>query len=159
MEIEAGSRPGDLGWGETEKLKRLLGRRLNLSPRSINRYLLVMDAPAEVQAAFDAGTITLVQAGRVGRLDRREQQDIARRIKEGEKARNVVAHALSGKQGSADNPARSFGRLVGALKRETSLLRGHEGELRPRRLRNCLPVLREAASLLEDLIAQAARAS
>jgi hypothetical protein len=114
-----------------------------------------MDTPAEVQAAIDAGTITLIQAGRVGRLDRREQQEVARRIKEGEKAKDVVAHALSGNQGSSDDPGRSLTRLLGAIKRETVRVQGRENELRPRRLKNSVPILRQAVSLLEDLIAQA----
>jgi len=130
MEIESGSRSGHLDWSKKEQLKELVGNRLNLSPRSVSRYLLVLEAPPEVQSAFDAGMLTLIQAGRVALLDRREQQDVSRRLKEGAKARDVVAQALSGDQGSSDDPGRSLVRLVSALQREITRLQGREDDRR-----------------------------
>src|SRR5262245_20047175 len=57
LEIEAGRRPGELSGGKKEALKEELGKRLNLSLRSVNRYLLILDSPPEVQAAFDRGDL------------------------------------------------------------------------------------------------------
>jgi ParB/RepB/Spo0J family partition protein len=158
MELESNSRTGGLDWKSKEALKEQLGRRLNLSLRSVNRYLLVLGTPPEVQAAFDRGAITLIQAGKVALLDRQQQEDVARRLHNGERAKEVMARTLANGQDGSGDVQRSFVRLVGALQREEPLLRGGQGQIRPGRLKNSLPVLKKATTLLKRLVAQAEEA-
>src|SRR5262249_14963298 len=74
LEIEVGERPGGIDGSRKERLKEELARRLHLSLRSVNRYLLILDTPTEVQFAFDHGDIPLVLAGRVALLRPSEQK-------------------------------------------------------------------------------------
>ena len=120
MEIETDSRAGALSWEGKEALKKQLGERLNLSARSVSRYLLVLAAPPAIQNAFDAGELTLVQAGKVALLEKQKQREIAQRIKAGESARSVVASFLP-------QPSKSKHQKVGDAVR--SLIRGLERAL------------------------------
>lgn len=156
MEIEraAGGRYRDTS---KEVLKAKLGKQLNLSVRSVNRYLLILAAPHEVQIAFDRGEINLIQAGRVALLKTKEQQELARRLRDGEKAVDVIAEALGSERGRTDSPGWSLRRLVGAIKRESPLL--SEVKFAPHRVRHWLPVLRSGAKLLKGLIEQGGRSA
>jgi ParB family chromosome partitioning protein len=157
LEIEAGRRPGGLTGRKKEALKDELGKRLTLSLRSVNRYLLVLDSPPEVQAAFDRGEITLIQAGRVALLRKAEQQEVATRLRAGERAAPVVAEALARARGEADDAGggRAFRRFVGALQRETPLLQGQT--VSPARLKKHLPLFRTVGDLLAEMIERAVR--
>jgi ParB/RepB/Spo0J family partition protein len=141
-----------------EEVKRRVAARLDLSLRSVDRYLLVLKAPREIQAAFDRSEINLTQAGKVAVLTltqagKVEAQKIAKRIRQGEKAAKVLAEALARGGCSADAAGMAFGRLVMALKRELPQLDGHE--ISARRLGKSLPTLRSARQLLDRFIAQA----
>ena len=74
-----------------EELKASIATQFHLSLRSVNRYLLVLTAPPAVQQAFDRNEITLVNAGKVALLAKKDQQEIARRIAAGEKTKTIIA--------------------------------------------------------------------
>jgi hypothetical protein len=156
LPIEAGREAGRFALRQKEALKAEVARRLGLSPRNVNRYLLLLDAPAPVQQAFDRGDLSLTDAGKVALLDRPARADIVRRLQQGEKAGQVVAASLARPDGG-DDVGRSFRRLGGALARETSRLRGRLAEIPQSRLRHRLPALKAARRLLADLIRRAGR--
>jgi ParB/RepB/Spo0J family partition protein len=108
-------------WDRDDHVKTEIGKRLGISTRTINRYLLVLAAPAEIQQAFDVGEITLVNAGRIALLPQKQQRQAAERIASGESAKAVVAEYLHGGP-HHDNLNRSYLRLIGALDREVPLL-------------------------------------
>jgi ParB/RepB/Spo0J family partition protein len=150
VELELGGRRSS-----QEAIKKQVGQLLGLSPRSVNRYLLVLATPVQVQRAFDRGELTLVNAGKVALLPKSAQAEIAQRIERGEKAATVIAEHLGKKYGGEGDVARAFGRLVRALRREGRLLGGQVVD--DTRLRRCLPLLRAGGTLLAELVARAER--
>jgi ParB family chromosome partitioning protein len=159
LEIEAGSRPGGLSGRKKEALKEALGKRLGLSLRSVNRYLLVLDSPPEVQAAFDRGEITLIQAGRVALLRKAQQEEVAAGIRAGEKAALVVARYLAARDADTGNVNRYLERMLAVIRCETPRLRGRLDELGAGLLSRSVPILQEAHALLAEVIAWARRAA
>ena len=89
------------GWGldvwKKEEAQSKIAKLFNLSPRNVHLNMLVLDAPLDIQHLFDGGRISLVDAGRVGLLEKRDQQELVDRIANGEKPATVVA-ALSDSQ-------------------------------------------------------------
>lgn len=70
MELEEERSTASFGFTKTEELKNRIARRMGLSVRSVNRYLLLLDAPTAIQSAFDRGEIPLVTAGKVALLSK-----------------------------------------------------------------------------------------
>jgi ParB-like chromosome segregation protein Spo0J len=56
------------------RLRDVIGDRLGISGRTLERYLRVLDAPVEVQDAFRAGRISLVNASKVAGLPHEVQR-------------------------------------------------------------------------------------
>jgi ParB/RepB/Spo0J family partition protein len=152
IELEEGRPSCRLGPNQKEALKRQIGERMGLSGRSVNRYLLVLEAPTSVQRAFDRGEITLIQAGKVALLPARDREQLNRRIRSGEPAAKAVAEALAAGGSAQGGAARSFVRLTSALLREAPLLRGRAGEVQQGRLNRQLGNLRGGMKLLQELI-------
>ena len=129
MEIRQNVRPGRLGWQNKEKLKAEIGHLLNISGRSVSRYLLVLQTPAAVQRAFDRGEVSLVSAGKIALLTPDDQATIVRRITAGEQASRVVAEFITKRfrdRGTVDRP---FRRLAKLLKRDLTPIAGRAGEI------------------------------
>jgi ParB family chromosome partitioning protein len=154
MEIESGSRTGSLGWKKREELKASIAKQLNLSPRSVSRYLLITAAPAAVQRAFDGNQITLIAAGRVALLPKSVQQEIARRISAGEPARKVVAEYLTrpGHHGKVPDAVERFMR---ALQPGLADLYGRLEEVRPAHVSEHLITLKKAETVIRAFILKA----
>src|SRR5262249_46466810 len=76
------------------ELKERIAERMGLSVRSVNRYLPALKAPPAVQQAFDAGHVSLVEAGKAALLPEWVQREVAGRIESGEPARDVVREAV-----------------------------------------------------------------
>lgn len=152
MKIEAGNRSGSLGWKKVEELKRKLAAQLHLSLRSVNRYLLILQAPPAIQRAFDQGEISLINAGKTALLGKKEQQDAARRIEAGERAKAVVAEFLTAPKAGSDETDAAFQHLLHALKRDVPRLQGNVGNIPPKRLVRCRDVVEGAVSLLNEIL-------
>lgn len=150
MELEEGWEVARFGFTKREELKARLAARMGLSARSVSRYLLLLDAPPVVQAAFDRGQLTLTAAGRAALLTKAARADLTRRIEGGEKPSAAVAAVTRG--GAADDPGRSLARLVSCLRRELPRLRGRSTVVRPGRLTHSRPTLREALAVLTELV-------
>ena len=157
MEIEAGGRTGGLGWKGKEELKATMGRRLHVSPRSVSRYLLVLDAPPAVQRAFDQNQITLINAGKVALLGKSEQLEISKRIQAGEKAAKVITEYLSKPESRHKKVADAVAGFVRNLERGRQDLDGRVDEVRPGHVRSVTEELRKAHALIGKLIGKAAK--
>jgi ParB-like chromosome segregation protein Spo0J len=89
---------GRLSSREMEKLKKVIGERLGVGLRTVNRNLAILDGPLEVQTAYDRGEISQVEAAKIGtlcsrcygKLTRRQQKELGSRIAAGESAATVV---------------------------------------------------------------------
>jgi len=68
IEAEARRRIDDMDWEDRDRAKAAVATRLGMSLRNLNRYLLVLKAPAAAQAAFERGHLSLTEAGRVALL-------------------------------------------------------------------------------------------
>lgn len=157
LEVEAAKQGRSFGNRQKEALKTKIATLLHLSGRSVNRYLAALQTPAPVQAAFDRGDLTLVNAGKVALLSDEAQAEIARRIEAGEKAAKVVAEHLAGRQTWGDRPGRALLRLLAAVQRETPRLQGKEKELDADKLQRHLPALVQAEGMLARIIKVARR--
>lgn len=72
----------------------MIGKRLGLSGRTLDRLLNVLHAPQAVQDAFESGNLPLVMAEKVARLPKGTQREVADEITTGKDAQSVVAAAL-----------------------------------------------------------------
>jgi ParB/RepB/Spo0J family partition protein len=151
MEIEEGRSSSNFGPTKKEQLKARIAEAMGLSVRSVNRYLLILDAPPAIQTAFDSGTLSLTVAGQVALQKPSMQAEIARRIEQGEKPNAVVSACMS-RDAKADDAAHAFRRLVGAVAREMPLLRGQLDHISPGRLVNSKSTLRAAIALFQEAI-------
>lgn len=155
LELETGRRAENFGWREKERLKKSVGEQLGMTVRSVNRYLLALDAPEEVQEGFDEGAVTLVDAGKVALLTEDAQQEIARRIADGESAKSVVNDFLRPDRNGTEQVGRSARRLFGSLKREVPELKTNVDEIRVGLLQKNAPLLRSASELLKEMVSRA----
>lgn len=158
MEIEEGAQAGRFGGSQKETLKARIAKLMNLSARSVNRYLLILQTPPAVQQAFDSGRLTLIAAGRVALLDAPLQAEIASRIESGEVPARIVSDCFTRNGGGVgDETRRAVGRLLSALRRDLPYLSGRISEVRPNQLSSSVNVLRDAKGVFAKLIQQAER--
>jgi len=75
-------------------LRDVIAAKLGGSGRNAERYLHVLDAPIEVQQAFDRGDVSLVQASRVSGLGPDVQERIATMIRDGEDPKKAITAYL-----------------------------------------------------------------
>ena len=65
-----------------KKTRDKIGKLLGYSGRHVERYLLALKAPPEVQHACDKGFLKLAEAGQVAQLKKKDQQRIAAKIRQ-----------------------------------------------------------------------------
>ena len=97
FEIDKKAKPGKLARYQELKARDLLCAKLGMNRRNVDRYLRILKTPIEVQHEFEAERISLVLAGQVAGLDAATQEKIAKRIREGEKAKDVLTSFLGKK--------------------------------------------------------------
>lgn len=156
MELEEGRSVDRFGFSKKEELKARIAARMGLSPRSVSRYLLVLEAPAAVQRVFDSGAVALIVAGKVALLPKKVQAEVARRIEAGEKPAAVIGEHTKGGD-REDDVGKAFVRLVSSLGREVPRLRGRRDRITPGRLKNSEATLREAIAVLTEYVSAAGR--
>ena len=71
------------------RVRDVVGSRLGMSGRTLERYLRVLDAPREVQDAFRASEVSLVNASKVAGLSKDVQEQLAADLRAG-----ALRHAL-----------------------------------------------------------------
>ena len=150
MELEEGRAAARFDFMKRDELKRLVASRMGLSARSASRYLLLLDAPAAVQQAFDDWRLTLAAANRVALLPKAAQAEVARRIELGWNPASAVASLAGGND--ADSLGQAFTRLVSCLRREIPAVRGRAAEVRPERRAKSEQSVREAIEVLGEFL-------
>lgn len=90
----------EMGWNrwtdevkKREDLRDVIGRRLGLSGRKLDRLIRILDAPVEVQRAYETGVLTQADAEWVGQSSKEVQEKIAREIDSGVSSREAVKAA------------------------------------------------------------------
>jgi hypothetical protein len=140
---------------EVEKARAHVGRIVGLSGKTLQRLWAVLSTPKEVQDAFRAKKLRIVDAARVATLEPKTQKEIARRIREGEEPKGVVGAYLPTSDGRHKNPDDAFASLVKSLGKNLNDLRGREELVSRFELRNEKKTLKDGRKLLETLLERA----
>lgn len=74
-----------------ETARDRVGKAIGMSGRNLARYWRLLQAPLAVQRAFQAGTLTLIEAERAGSLSPYAQSKIAERLSAGDAPRTVLS--------------------------------------------------------------------
>lgn len=116
MELAENVKPGGLGDGKREELKAKIADQLGISSRTVSRYLLILQAPKQVQEAFDRNDLSLVAAGRVALLSPREQRQVAQHLRKGKLASAAIREVIK-RPPKSGSVLQSFRLLVNCLER------------------------------------------
>ncbi len=105
------------------RVRDVVGSRLGMSGRTLERYLRILDAPREVQDAFRAGQVSLVNASKVAGLPKDVKQQLADDLRAGADPKKAVPARLTVRKADLTNTAlggflRSLERNVDALEEE-----------------------------------------
>jgi ParB-like chromosome segregation protein Spo0J len=134
------------------RLRDVVGERLGISGRTLERYLRVLDTPSEAQDAFRGGRISLVNASKVAVLPQEVQQQLAADLRDGANPKQAVAASLAGREPDAFEAA--FGPFLRSLNRYVPAVQPHAAqvtELAPGEV----AVLQDAPALIGQLLRQA----
>jgi ParB-like chromosome segregation protein Spo0J len=143
---------------EEEEARDEIGKVIGMSGRNLQRYWNVLRSPREIQEAFRAGQLTLVQAARVAGLSTAEQSEIADAIRAGATPRQAVATLPAPRTTKQESVNNVFNRLTRELERDLQALDGQIARLDPSRLSPSVPLLKKGRMLLRKLIEQAQQA-
>lgn len=105
------------------RLRDVVGKRLNMSGRTLERYIRVLDAPREVQDAFRSGGISLVNASKVAGLPREAQEQLVADLRAGSSPKQAVAARLGGRAPSPLDAA--LGPFIRSLERNVETVEKH----------------------------------
>lgn len=95
IEIKHGVRKDGLDLLSLGQLKQEIAEQLQMSKRNVNRHLNVLATPTSVQNAYDRGELTLVTTEKIAMLPKHNQEELAKRLKKGEKAKTLVTEYLT----------------------------------------------------------------
>jgi hypothetical protein len=110
------------------RLRDVIGDRLGMSGRTLERYLRVLDAPREVQEAFSAGRVSLVNASKVAGLPQKVQSQLAEDLRGGADPKVAVAARLAGRElGPLDAV---LGPFIRSLQRNTEGLQPYAAQVK-----------------------------
>jgi ParB/RepB/Spo0J family partition protein len=151
VEIETFARDNTLHCLNKDKLREIIGERLGLSGRSVSRYLLVLDAPAAVQQAFDRGEISLTNAGKMAMLDDDGKTFLRQSIAFGVPIKEAVAELLGRSRRTTAKPV-AFRKVFLALEREMPAIRRELGTLTTIKLGTSKPIIEAFVKLLADVL-------
>ena len=134
------------------RLRDVIGERLGMSGRTLERYVRVLETPSEVQDAFRAGRISLVNATKVAKLPKEAQEQLAADLRSGMNPKQAVAARLAGR--TPDAFVAVFGPFLRGLARYVPAVQPHAG-----RVTKLAPlertVLEEAQALIGQILRQA----
>ena len=152
LEIKDGKSQGSLLRRPNEETRDRVGKVIGMSGRNLSRYLLVLAAPREIQRAFEANQLSLVTAGKVALLSSKVQQQIAKRIGEGESAKHVVAAYLPQPVARHVKPRDALNAFVKGLCRGVNDLAERVDEIPAQAVVAKAKDLREARKLIRALL-------
>jgi ParB-like chromosome segregation protein Spo0J len=137
------------------RLRDVVGERLGISGRTLERYLRVLDTPSVVQDAFRAGRISLVNASKVAGLPQEAQQQLAEDLRAGANPKQAVAASLAGR--TPDPFEAVFGPFLRGLARYVPAVQPQAGRI-TKLAPGELTVLENAQALIGQLLRQAKEA-
>ena len=109
-----------------KKTRDKIGKLLGYSGRHVDRYLLALKAPPEVQHACDKGYLKLAEVGQVAQLDKKGQQAIAAEIREKglAEAKAIFKRHFPDKAETQPSAEDTWRGLYGAMRKATPELLG-----------------------------------
>ncbi len=102
------------------RLRDIIGDRLGMAGRTLDRYLRVLETPREVQDAFRSGRVSLVDASKVAGLPNDVQEQVAADLRSGADPKKAVAARLTVRK--ADMPDSALGSFLRSLERNVDAL-------------------------------------
>lgn len=133
-----------------------LADTLKVAPRTVQRYVAVLDAVAEIQRAFEDRQIRLVVAASLGRQSEEVQQAIAEAIRGGQHPMEAIRQHVGPERSVSDGVA--ITRFVARIYQANKALDGRDlgkvsATLRPREMET----LQQAHQRMKELVAMHAR--
>ena len=125
-----------------------------MSGRNLNRYFNVLEAPPEVQAAFQVGRLRLVDASRVVTLPPDRQKELAAGLADGERPKDLLARFFPPRPVGHVQAHITLGRLKRTLDTAVAHLDGRVEKLRVRPDKSYAATMRRALSLINELLAK-----
>ena len=135
-----------------EKLRDQIGAIIGVSGRTLQRYRNILAGPIEVQDAFESGQIKLVDAARVTSLPPKEQNLLAKRLRDGEDPKVVFAAFFPPEHRGHVKLSNAIACLVRTLETAQSDLFPRLAEVTPGSVRKSKKQLRGGIKLLEGLL-------
>lgn len=132
-----------------------VGAIVGYSGRHIDRLLAILQAPAVVQQAYEAGQLTLAEAAKAGSLHAGHQAEILAKIESGMTVREALAPFLR-RLKHYKSPAATYNKLLTALERATDELAPAVEfvPIRPSEVEAHITTLRRAMELLDRLLSR-----
>jgi hypothetical protein len=155
FEIEKGRPTAGLSDWDKAAARERIAKTLNRSGKSLQRYWHVLNTPLEVQNAFRADELPLVDAVWVGMQDSLTKEEIAHRIQQGEAAKVVVRQYMKRHDGRRRGVESAVASLATSLARAQAELDGRIDEVKPGQVHRHVETLQEALRVIKLLVAKA----
>lgn len=136
---------------EAEAIDRI-GRAIEMSGRNLRRYFAVLSTPTEVQATFERGAFTLVEAARVAVLSVADQAMFASRLRAKEGPKAVFAAFFPPRASGHVMPADAVASFARALEVAHTDLADRVEDVRPGPVRANEAALRRGKTLIRRLL-------
>lgn len=134
------------------ELREQIGRIVGMSGRNLQRYLNILSAMIEVQRAFEKGDIRLVDAAKVAGLNKKQQEQFAARLRDGEDAKAVYNSFFPPKDGRHVKPADAVASFARSLEKGHDDLADRVKQASPGLIRKYEKPLRKGRKLIKELL-------
>ena len=138
-----------LGNGE---LRDQIGKIVDMSGRNLGRYFHVLSAPIEVQDAFAAKKLTLIQAARVGGLNPGQQKQIASSLSKGEDPKRVFETFFPSRTHKHVKPVDALASFVRSLETAHADLADRVDSIGPNAVRKFESKLKQGRRLIRRVL-------
>ncbi|CAN5311337.1 hypothetical protein BH11PLA2_BH11PLA2_27040 [soil metagenome] len=81
IELEYGKPVRELFYGQKDASKGIVAKRMGIKVRTVNRHLLAIESPLEVQLAVERGHISFGDAGQVALRSKEKQSVLSKRLR------------------------------------------------------------------------------
>jgi ParB-like chromosome segregation protein Spo0J len=141
-------RNGDL---RARDVQKRVGELLGIGDRQVRRFLRILDAPAEVQDAYEAGELHIDLAGKVASLGPETQSTIAGEIANGDDPKEVINWYINESSVRQKGPNWRYRKFVDSARNAVDALSGRVGEIQRNAayIESDIEVLGQTADLIE----------
>jgi ParB-like chromosome segregation protein Spo0J len=133
------------------RLRDVVGTRLGMSGRTLDRYIRVLDTPREVQDAFKAGKISLENAGKVAGLSAESEDQLVADLRAGIDPKQAVQARLQNRE--PDPLDAKIGTFIRSLERNVLAL-GDDAEQVQELGKYDIWLLEQGKRLIEQILNQ-----